>query len=303
MKKERLSSCLGRVVLWSLLSWPFLSQQTQAASPYETALARAMDSMYAIDYDQASTEFEAAIRLDPGNPRTYLYLATNYWMKTLYSQNTLVSTAFGLPPDPYIAPNGKPCPPDLRKKYEETIGQMKEKAQARLNANPKDPEALFWLGMAEGSESVFIISVDHRLFAAKSHADKSFELMEAAYALDKSFKDPLFPMGMHMHLLGTRGLLTRTILKLMGYKVSKEEGRKFVEIAVSNARYVRDDARLGLVLCDIREERWHEAITEMQTVLRNFPKIPCWPLPWGGFRPLKATLQTRLPHSKESGSV
>ena len=48
------------------------------------------------------------------------------------------------------------------------------------------------------------------------------------------------------------------ILKLMGYKVSKEEGRKFVEIAVAQARYVRDDARLGLVLCDIREEKWTE---------------------------------------------
>ena len=35
------------------------------------------------------------------------------------------------------------------------------------------------------------------------------------------------------------------ILKLMGYKVSKEEGRKFVEIAVAQARYVRDDARSG----------------------------------------------------------
>ena len=36
-----------------------------------------------------------------------------------------------------------------------------------------------------------------------------------------------------MHLLGTRGVFTRMILKLMGYKVSKEEGRKFVEIAVA----------------------------------------------------------------------
>ena len=243
-----------------------------AVSPYEAAVARAMNSMYAIEYDKAALQFEEAIRLDPGNPRAYLYLSTTYWMKALYLQNTLLTTAFGLPPDIYAPPNDDPCPPELRQEFEYAVSRMKEKAQALINTNPKNPEALFWLGMAEGSESVFIISVDRKLLSAKTHADKSFDLMETAFRLDENFKDPLFPMGMHMHLLGTRGLFTRMILKLMGYKVSKEEGRKYVEIAAAQARYVRDDARLGLVLCDIREGKWNDAVKEMQIVLTKFPQ-------------------------------
>ena len=41
----------------------------------------------------------------------------------------------------------------------------------------------------------FIISVDRKLFAAKTHADKSFDLMEIAFRLEPNFKDPLFPDG------------------------------------------------------------------------------------------------------------
>ncbi len=272
MDKGTLLRCLGRITPSFLLLLLFSPKLLHAASPYETALARAMNSMYAIEYDKAALQFEEAIRLEPANPRAYLYLATTYWMKVLYLQNTLLTTAFGLPSDIYTPPNGTPCPPDLRRNFEDAVSRMKEKAQALINANPKNPEALFWLGMAEGSESVFIISVDRKLLAAKTHADKSFDLMETAFRLDASFKDPLFPMGMHMHLLGTRGVFTRMILKLMGYKVSKEEGRKFVEIAVAQARYVRDDARLGLVLCDIREEKWTEAVNEMKQVLKKFPQ-------------------------------
>ncbi len=110
-----------------------------------------MNSMYAIEYDRAALQFEEAIRLDPGNPRAYLYLSTTYWMKVLYLQNTLLTTAFGLPPDIYTPQNGTPCPPDLRHNFEDAISRMKEKAQALINANPKNPEALFWLGMAEGT--------------------------------------------------------------------------------------------------------------------------------------------------------
>ncbi len=263
---------LAKITPSFLLFLLFSPKFLQAVSPYDTAFARALSSMYAIEYDRAALQFEEVIRLDPANPRAYLYLATTYWMKVLYLQNTLLTTAFGLPPDIYAPPNGVPCPPDLRRKFEEAVSQMKEKAQALIDVNPKNPEALFWLGMAEGSESVFIISVDRKLLAAKAHADKSFDLMELSFRLDPNFKDPLFPMGMHMHLLGTRGVFTRMILKIMGYKVSKEEGRKFVEIATAQARYVRDDARLGLVLCDIREGRWDDAVSEMQNVLKKFPQ-------------------------------
>ena len=250
----------------------FLTQVTQAVTPYETALHKGMDSMYAIEYDKAALQLEEAIRLAPDNPRAYLYLATTHWMKILYLQNTLLTTAFGLPVDPYAPPNGVPCPPDFRQKFEDAVLRMKKKALALIEADPRNAEAQFWLGMAEGSESVFIISVDRKLFAAKTHADKSFDLMESAVKVDPNFKDPLFPMGMHMHLLGTRGIFTRMVLRLMGYRVSKEEGRKYVEIAADQARYVRDDARLGLVLCNIREGKWNDAVGAMHEVLKRFPQ-------------------------------
>ena len=72
---------------------------------------------------------------------------------------------------------------------------MKEKAQALINVNPKNPEALFWLGMAEGSESVFIISVDRKLLAAKTHADKSFDLMEIGFPPGCQLQRPSLPHG------------------------------------------------------------------------------------------------------------
>jgi len=41
-------------------------------------------------------------------------------------------------------------------------------------------------------------------------------------------------MGMHMHLLGTAAP-HRVLLKMMGYKVSKEEGRRYVNWQATKA--------------------------------------------------------------------
>ncbi|MCI0621387.1 MAG: tetratricopeptide repeat protein, partial [Acidobacteria bacterium] len=238
---------IERKWLLVLVSLAWLAAPNVMAQPreaYESALQRAVATMYAIDYDRAAQQFEEAIRIDPQNPRAYLYLATSYWMKTLYSQNSLLTTAFGLPPDPYSLSPKTEFPPELRTRFEAAIRRMKEKAGAIVAAQPQNAEGHFWTGMAEGSESVFIASVDKKYLAAKGPADRSFDGMEKAAKLDPKFKDPYFSMGMHMHLLGTRGFFTRVLLKIMGYRVSKEEGRKYVELAIREGRYVSDDARL-----------------------------------------------------------
>lgn len=266
---------MHRKWLWvgvALLFWPISRSMGQTKGAYEKALGRAVSTMYAIDYDRAAQQFEDAIRLEPNNPRAYLYLATSYWMKTLYTQNSLLTTAFGLPPDPYSAPPTPAFPPEFRSQFESAIRRMKEKAGALIASQPNNAEGHFWMGMAEGSESVFIASVDKKYLAAKGPADRSFDGMEKAVKLDPNFKDPYFSMGMHMHLLGTRGFFTRVLLKIMGYRVSKEEGRQYVELAMREGRYVSDDARLGLVLCHIREQNWTQALSIAGQILQKFPQ-------------------------------
>ena len=260
------------LVFVAVSSWPAVHLSAQAKGAYDKALESAVATMYAIDYDRAAQQFEEAIRIEPNNPRAYLYLATSYWMKTLYKQDSLLTTAFGLPPDPYSPSPTTAFPPELRDQFGAAIRRMKEKANAIITQQPNNPEGHFWLGMAEGSESVFIASVDKKYLAAKGPADRSFDGMEKAAKLDPNFKDPYFSMGMHMHLLGTRGFFTRMLLKMMGYRVSKEEGRKYVELAANEGRYVRDDARLGLVLCHIREENWKQALSTAQQVMQKYPQ-------------------------------
>src|SRR5262249_26521175 len=145
--------------------------------------------------------------------------------------NKFLSTLFGMPEDVYAPAPNDSCPPELRTHFEDAIRTMKETSQAIIQADPHNAEGYFWLGMAEGSEGVFTIAIDKKLLAAKVHADKSFDLMERSVKLDPNFRDPFFSMGMHMHLLGTRGFFTRMVLKMMGYKVSKEEGRRYVKLA------------------------------------------------------------------------
>ncbi|PYV45144.1 MAG: hypothetical protein DMG06_03595 [Acidobacteria bacterium] len=267
---ERHYSCFILCLLFSCVS--VLDGLAQSGDPYEKALQQGMATMYALDYDRAAQEFGQAVQIQPQNPRAYLYLATCYWMKILYLQNKFLSTLFAMPPDPYGKPPIDSYPHALRSKFDDAIRRMKEKCQALINAQPKEAEAYFWLGMAEGAEGAFVISVDRKLLAAKRHADKSWDLMEQAIKLDPKFKDPYFSMGMHMHLLGTRGFFTRVLLKMMGYRVSKEEGRRYVQLATEEGRYVRDDARLGLILCYSREGIWREAIGNIKTVLEKFPQ-------------------------------
>ena len=250
-----------------------LGRISQAQSDnYEQKLQTAVHTMYAIDYDRAAQEFEEAIRVRPDNPRAYLYLASSYWMKTLYSQNSLLTTAFALPPDPYSPSPTSGAIPEIKSKFDDALRRMKEKAQVMIQRSPNAAEGHFWMGMAEGTESVFIASVEKRYLAAKGPADRAFDLMEKAVKIDPQFKDPYFSMGMHMHLLGTRGFITRVFLKMMGYRVSKEEGRKYVELAMREGRFLQDDARLGLILCHIREQNWSEAITLGQQVLQKYPE-------------------------------
>ena len=118
-----------------LVCWSFAQEvSAQSVSPYEQAVQRAMATMYAINYDKAAQQFKEAIKVEPENPRAYLYLSTCHWMKILYLQNRLLSTVFSMPPDAYTGPPSESFPPQLRADFEDAVRSAKEKSQALIKA-------------------------------------------------------------------------------------------------------------------------------------------------------------------------
>jgi tetratricopeptide (TPR) repeat protein len=152
------------------------------------------------------------------------------------------------------------------------ISNLEREARKLTDSKSRAAEGYFWLGTAEGTQAVFEITIYNKLMPAKGHADRSFDYMEEAQKIDPSLKDPYLYLGLHAHLLGTRGFFSRVVLRLMGYKVSKKEGREWVEMAMHEGRFLREEAELGLALCYLREKRWTDALPLIEKANEKYPE-------------------------------
>ena len=228
------------------------------------------EALYNLDYDTARKNFKEIVRLFPDHPAGPQFLAAALWAQALNESRRLQSSLYNTESF-YEQKEDKPDP----RMVEEFRGLTRTAAQlakARLRRNPKDTEALYFLGATEGLKAAFATAVQRSFMSALSDGSSSVDRHREVIKLDPSFHDAELTVGLYDYVVGSLPGPVKLLATVVGTRGSKKRGLATLQRVASEGRWARDDARALLLVLFKREKRDAEALALARELGAKYPR-------------------------------
>jgi predicted Zn-dependent protease len=227
------------------------------------------EALFNLDYGTANRHFNEMARLFPDHPAGPQCLAATLWLQELnrsrHRQASLYSTESFYSGDDKVDPR-------LLEQFRQLTQTATRLAEARLRRNPRDLEALYFLGVTEGLKAVFAAAVERRFRAALSDSSRAVDRHREVLKLDPNFRDAELSIGLQNYIVGSLPLPIKMLVSIGGVRGSKKRGLEILERVAREGRWARDNARLLLIDLYKRENRWTEALAAARELARRYPR-------------------------------
>ena len=227
------------------------------------------EALYSLDYETANRLFQEMVRLFPDHPAGPQCLAATLWLQELNRSRQRQASLYST--ESFYAGEDKPDP-RVVEQFHHWTRTAKLLAEARLRRNPRDVEALYFLGVTEGLKAVFAAAVERRFMAALSDSSRAVDRHREVLKLDPNFHDAELSIGMYDYIMGTLPLPIKMLASIGGVRGSKKRGLETLERVAREGRWARGIARLLLVDLYKREKRWTEALAVARELATRYPR-------------------------------
>lgn len=232
---------------------------------------RAADELYNLDRDAAIGTYREAIAADPQDAGAHRGLATALWLSITFRRgNMTVDDYLGRVTRPTTPP--QPPPPETAAAFRDALDHSLALARRRLDANPRDTDAHYQVGLAAGLRASYSATVDGSLLGAFRAAREAYESHERVIALDATRKDAALIVGIYRYVVATLMLPLRLAAYVAGFGGGKEKGLQLVEEAAAYPGDSQTDARFALVLLYNRERRYDDALKQLAILRDRYPR-------------------------------
>ncbi|HEX9543863.1 MAG TPA: hypothetical protein VF955_01685, partial [Pyrinomonadaceae bacterium] len=186
-----------------------------------------LEALYNLDYDKAQKDFKEIVQLYPNHAAGAQLLAARVWIKTLYESRRLQSSLYNS--ESFYSSGDDKVDPKVVNEFRTLTREAKRLSEARLKQNPKDGEALYWLGATEGLKASFEEAVERRHFAALKDGDDSVDHHRQLLKLDPTFIDANLTAGLYEYVVGSLPLPIKVVAGVTGFRGSKKKGLQLIE--------------------------------------------------------------------------
>jgi tetratricopeptide (TPR) repeat protein len=293
----------GAVILILILlgGSPCLAQQPTGAWLNETEQAKleslradGFEALFNLDYERARKDFREMVRLFPAHPAGPQFLATSLWIETLYETRRLQASLYSS--DSFYSPNDDKADPRVVEQFRVWTREAKKLAEARVKQNPKDVEALYFLGAIAGLKASFEEAVERRHFAAMRDGSDAVDHHREVLKLDPNFHDAEITIGLYDYVLGTLPLAAKILVGVTGARGSRKRGLATLERVTKDGKWARDDARTLLIVLYTRERRFADALTMARELATKYPRNYLFRLEAADALVAQAALERRANH-------
>ena len=217
------------------------------------------DALYNLDYETARKTFREIVRLFPDHPAGHQFLAAALWAKALNESRRLQSTLYNT--DSFYEPKKEDKPdPRMVEEFRGLTRTASQLARARLRRDPKDIEALYFLGATEGIKAAFATTIQRSFMSALGDGSSSVDRHREVIKLDPSFHDAELTIGFYDYVVGSLPGPVKLLASMVGTRGSKKRGLAALERVATQGRWARDDARALLIVLFKREKRYADAL-------------------------------------------
>ena len=246
------------------------SPQLDKPSPQLDKLrADGYQALYNLDYEGARRNFKQMLEVAPDSPVGPQSLAASLWIQQLNESWQLKSTLYS---DKAYTDNKEKIDQTQVVEFKKWTRRAKQLAQARLRKNPRDVEALYFLGAAEGLEAAYSAAVERKYIAAMRAGEDAVEHHRKVLELSPAFYDAELTIGLQDYVIGSLPLPVKMLAGTFGVRGSKKRGLTELEKVARDGHWGRDVARVLLVDLYKREKRWNDAIATTRDLSERYPR-------------------------------
>lgn len=246
--------------------------QAAAAPPaaeVDRLRTQGFERLYSLDYGAAGRTFDELVRMAPDRPEGYLFRATNTWFQSLFRQRLLSTSLYTK--DEFYAQKEKTIDRAVDKSFRTDLQRAISIGEKRVAANPRDVEALYYLGAAHGSLAGYEASMARAFMSALRHGGKSVDLHEKVLKLDPTYTDAYLTLGMYHYVVGSLPLPVKLLAAVGGVRGSRKQGLAELEKVVAGGRRNADDARVILISLYAREKRLEDSLRLIRELRAKYP--------------------------------
>ncbi|MCA1593153.1 MAG: hypothetical protein LC754_10980 [Acidobacteria bacterium] len=264
---------LSLIALLAVSASPLSAQTAKAAATTTTAAPAAgtefdrkrfdalrsegFDALYNLDYERARQRFKEIARLFPEHPAGPQFLAASLWLKTLNESRRLQTSLYNT--EEFYAEKDDKADAKSVAEFRELTRQARTLAEARLKRDPKDVEALYYLGAIEGLKAAFAGAVERSFMSALRNGSDAVDHHREVLKLDPNYHDAEVSIGMYDYVTGTLPLPIKIMAAIGGIRGSKKKGLATLERVTREGEWARDDAKVMLIALYKRERRFADA--------------------------------------------
>jgi hypothetical protein len=246
-----------------------------AAAPFDqkrfdTLRNDGFEALYNLDYEGARRRFREITTVFPNHPAGYELLAASLWLKTLNESRRLQASLYNN--EGFYKEKDDKVDPKVQAEFRELTRKTKELCEARLKADPKDADALYYLGAVEGLKAAWGSMVERSFMSAMSNGKDSVNHHRELLKLDPAYVDAKVTIGMYDYVVGALPPLVKLGATMIGYRGSKKRGIATLEQVAREGRYARDDAKTLLIALLKRERRYREAYNYASELAAKYPR-------------------------------
>jgi len=238
-----------------------LGQQPQL----DTLRAEGYEALYNLDYEGARRRFQKIVELAPEDPAGAQCLATSLWLQQLNESYRLKGTL-------YSGDEKEKTDRRQTDEFRKWIRQAKTLSEARLKKEPRNVEALYYLGAAEGLEAAYNAQVERKYVAALRAGTNAVDHHREVIKLSPDYHDAELTIGLHNYVVGSLSLPLKMIAGTMGVRGSKKRGLETLERVSVEGKWARDLARVLLIELYKREKRYDDAFKTARWLSEKYPR-------------------------------
>src|SRR4051812_47307677 len=248
---------------------PWLSETERAK--FEKLRIAGSEALFNLDYDGARKNFKGMAVAFPNYPAGPQFLADTLWAETLYQSRRLQSSLYGDDDTFYSTSDDKPDPAVVDQ-FRALTRQARVLTEARLRLDPKDVEALYFMGAIEGLKASFEEAVERRHFAALKDGSDAVDKHREVIKLEPNYHDAEITIGLYDYTVGSLPLPVKIAAGMFGFRGSKKRGLATLERVAKEGKWVHDEAKTLLIVLYTREKQFGEAASYARELAAKYPR-------------------------------
>ena len=263
----------GRAILVALtLGSALVAQQPLSKlsfRPADPLNPAAFDHFYNMDYERSIQEFTQVLERHPEDPDAINHLLTAVLFRELYRIGALSSGEYSN--DTFITARHRPADPHACEQIKALVQKAEAIEDKRLDANPKDINAIYARGVTRAQFSTYTALIEHAWLSALRNAVAARHDHERVLELDAHDVDAKLIVGAHNYVVGNLPWAVKAATMVVGLGGNKEKGLQYLREAASGNSETSIDAKILLVVFLRREKKFDESLGILRSLEPQFP--------------------------------